>query len=202
MNQDHQLSTPQMALEAHQAKESEQQQEPPECSNLHIHAKRELESLEQGPDDDMQKLMTKQILQLIDVFSSHGHSGFSASYALGLFMRVADFKPLGPLTGKDCEWYDVAEQSGYPLSQNKRCGEVFKCKEETYTINGYVFTDKGEASGYTTMPASKLVITFPHTIVSPIYLTVDKEAGETPESVREAYEKRLARVMRESKDGS
>ena len=34
----------------------------------------------------------------------NGHSGSSAPYAVNLFKKLAMFKPIGPITGKDSEW--------------------------------------------------------------------------------------------------
>ena len=48
-------------------------------------------------------LATKAILDLIELFASQGHSGFSAPYVINAFDRLARFKPLSPLTGEDDE---------------------------------------------------------------------------------------------------
>ena len=50
---------------------------------------------------------TKAILDVIELFSSQDHSGFSASYVVNVFSRLAMFKPLSPLTGEDDEWRDA-----------------------------------------------------------------------------------------------
>lgn len=73
-------------------------------------------------NDPMQKMMCEQVLELLALFSRHGHSGTSAPYAISLFKSLASFEPIVPLTGEDSEWRDTG--GGY--LQNKRCGSVFK----------------------------------------------------------------------------
>lgn len=63
------------------------------------YAKRELELI--GKDEDgMQELMNKNILEIVEIFSKQGHSGFSAGYALNVLERLLKYKPLTPLTGE------------------------------------------------------------------------------------------------------
>jgi len=131
-------------------------------SNLLKHAEIELKAtgmLDSG--DEMNELMCHNILELIKVFAAQGHSGFSASYCINTFAKLAKFEPLGPLTGEDDEWVDVAEQSGGPLWQNRRCSHVFKDVNGAYDIDGKVFIDKQGVS-YTSKD-SRVPVTFPYT---------------------------------------
>lgn len=73
-------------------------------------------------DDEMQKHMCEQVLELLDLLSEHGHSGSSAPYAIRLFQKLAAFEPITPLTGEDSEW----NLCGETLFQNRRCGHVFR----------------------------------------------------------------------------
>lgn len=82
--------------------------------NLMAHADMELPS---AKDDDMQSLMNRQLRELVLVFSTHGHSGFSASYARQALGKLLAFEPLRPLTGAPDEWYEVCEG----VFQNRRC---------------------------------------------------------------------------------
>lgn len=101
---------------------------------------------------------TKAILDLIELFASQNHSGFSAPYVASMFYRLAMFKPASPLTGEDDEWEDV----GHCL-QNKRCFTVFKDKDGTaYNIEGKVFTDDGET--WYTCKDSSVNVTFPYMV--------------------------------------
>lgn len=125
--------------------------------NLLAHADLELPKA----DDEMQSLMNTQLKELILVFSTHGHSGFSASYAVSALEKLLRFKPLGPLTGDDSEWTEVYDG----VFQNKRCSHVFKQADrfngQAYDINGRVFREPSGAcftSGDSFVP-----ITFPYT---------------------------------------
>jgi len=107
--------------------------------------------------DDMQEMLCKQVLELVEVFSKYGHSGSSAPYALNLFKKIALFKPIAPLTGEDDEWTEVIEGTW----QNKRCSTVFKDDTGVYNSEGRVFVDK-DGSAYTSKD-SRVKIEFPYT---------------------------------------
>ena len=70
----------------------------------------------------------KAVMELIEVFSKQGHSGMSAGIVSDIFNKLSRYEPLGPITGKDEEWVDVAEVMGGKrrMFQNKRCGAIFK----------------------------------------------------------------------------
>jgi len=76
-------------------------------------------------DDEMDRLMAKQVLEIVALFASHGHSGFSAGYATSLIIPLLKQEPIGPLTGEDDEWNDVSEMSGKVMYQNRRCLSPF-----------------------------------------------------------------------------
>ena len=116
-------------------------------------------------------LATKAILDLIELFDSQGHSGFSAPYVINTFSRLAMFKPLSPLTGKDDEWNDV----GDGFLQNKRYSAVFKYKDGiAYNSEGKVFTDDGET--WYTCRDSSVDVTFPYVVPDkPEYVYRNKE---------------------------
>lgn len=130
-------------------------------SNLVKHAEFELKALGMlDSGDEMNEFMCKNLLELLTTFSKQGHSGFSASYCLNLFEKLAKFEPITPLTGEDWEWVEVAEQDG-KLYQNKRCSHVFKDDKGAYDIDGRVFRDaKGNCY---TGKNSRVYITFPYT---------------------------------------
>ena len=92
--------------------------------------------------DEMQEMICRHVLALLDVFSSEGHSGSSAPYAINMFSRLAKFEPLAPLTGEDWEWNETSRG----VLQNKRASHVFKDIEtgEAYDINGKVFWEWAE----------------------------------------------------------
>ena len=78
-------------------------------SNLLSHAMDELDRIGMTEDstDEMNVMMRKHVLHMMQEFANEGHSGFSASYAIGILTKLLDFKPLSPLTGEDDEWVDV-----------------------------------------------------------------------------------------------
>ena len=114
---------------------------------------------------------TKAILDLIELFASQGHSGFTAPYVVNAFKRLAMFKPLSPLTGEDDEWNDT----GHGLLQNKRYSAVFKEKDGTvYNIDGKAFSDDGEV--WYKSRESRVNVTFPYAVPDePEYILVNKE---------------------------
>lgn len=129
--------------------------------NLVDYAKDELKRIGMiDSGEDYNDWATKAILDLIELFASQGHSGFSAPYVVDAFSRLAMFKPLSPLTGEDDEWNDLRDGS----FQNKRYSAVFKDKKDgtAYNINGRVFTDDGEI--WYTCGDSKVNVTFPYVV--------------------------------------
>jgi hypothetical protein len=97
------------------------------------HARQELEAAgmfsEKG--DFYGGMTGKSVMELIEVFSNQGHSGMSAGIVSSIFNKLADFKPLGPLTGRDEEWSEAWDD----VLQNKRCSGVFKHKDGRCTYN-------------------------------------------------------------------
>lgn len=126
--------------------------------------------------DPMQKEMVKCVLELLKVFDSQGHSGFSASYCLNLFNRLARWKPISPLTGEDDEWEEI--HTIVNLYQNKRYSAVFKEKDtgRAYNIEEKVFTKDNET--WYTCSDSSVDITFPYTVPDKpeeVYLVDEKK---------------------------
>lgn len=103
--------------------------------------------------------IAKAILDLVELFTSQGHSGFTAPYTVNVFKRLAMYKPLSPLTGEDSEWNEIKPG----LYQNKRYSAVFKEKDgKVYNIEGKIFTDDGEV--WYGSKDSRIEITFPYTV--------------------------------------
>lgn len=121
--------------------------------NLIEHAKRELDLiLKQCEDEEaveMQKVINKDIMDIIEIFSKQGHSGFSASYTINMLTKLLNYSFITPLTGEDDEWMEV---SGGVL-QNKREGRIFKNDEKfdgkPFYLEGKAFSDDNGKSWYT-----------------------------------------------------
>ena len=94
--------------------------------NLFQHAKRELELAGMfDKDSDYNGMMGDAVLELMEVFASQDHSGFSASMCLDIFNKVAKFENLTPIGTTKDEWVDVSEQSQESMWQNKRNSALF-----------------------------------------------------------------------------
>ena len=153
-------------------------------SNYKTHAELEFRAAGWTDDEgkfscDMQELICKQVMELLDIFDTHGHSGSTAPYAINLFKQLASFEPVVPLTGEDWEWNEV----GAGVFQNKRCSHVFKQADrfdgQPYDIDGKIFwewcsrpldeDEKGYPGmsepykSYFTSGESCVPITFPYT---------------------------------------
>jgi hypothetical protein len=137
-------------------------------SNLLSYAENELNRIGMTEDspDEMNVMMRKHILHMMNEFAEEGHSGFSASYAINILTKLMEFKPLSPLTGEDDEWNLVGDGHW----QNKRCSSVFKGVDGScYDIDGKVFwewqrNEDGQAvKSYYTGYGCSVPITFPYT---------------------------------------
>ncbi len=131
-----------------------------------VWCQRELDRLIE-PGDEMQKQMNQHIMRLCREFDKEGHSGFSASYAIHLFKRLVEWKPLTPLTGEEKEWNG---------DQNNRCFAVFKNGKNTYIyLYGKVFSDDGGKTWFTSND-STILITFPYVVpTEPERILLEKE---------------------------
>ena len=76
----------------------------------------------------------KAVMELMEVFAKQGHSGMSAGIVADLFHKLANYKPLQPITGKDEEWglLDYGDDLKY---QNKRESGLFKQADGRVTYN-------------------------------------------------------------------
>lgn len=141
-------------------------------SNLLNFAKNELDLLGMTEDskDEMNVAMREHILRMVEAFADEGHSGSSASYAIGILEKILKFEPVTPLTGADEEWVDLS-YDGHMKYQNKRCPHVFKDSEgNAYDSDAVVFwewatdSETGEKfKMHFTSSESRKYITFPYT---------------------------------------
>ena len=95
-----------------------------------------------------QKAINDDILDIIKLFSSQGHSGFSAGYSLNILKRLLDYKPLSAITGDEDEW----EQLNYSPDlayQNKRCPSLFRDADgKVYNVEARIFSDDNGHTWY------------------------------------------------------
>jgi hypothetical protein len=145
--------------------------------NLVEHAKFELElaGLLDPKKDFYGGLTGKAVLELLECFESQGHSGMSAEIVVQLFEKLANFKPIGPITGSGEEWSD--DPFDGETYQNKRLGSLFKIGlyGKAYYLdaivwqepNGCCFT--GEVDGIT----SRQYVKFPFEPKT-FYVKIDK----------------------------
>lgn len=144
------------------------------------HAKTEMKHWIES-DDEMSILMSKQILEIVELFASHGHSGCSAGMAIPVITKLLDFKPLKPLTGKADEWNEVGEG----VFQNRRCSNIFKDGKTgvAYNIEGNVFRNQNGSTF--TGDKSCTVVKFPYRPKEPNIVNI-YERPEKKETVQPA----------------
>lgn len=178
--------------------------------NLVEYAKSELSRLEKD-GDDLQQLMSRHIIDIIEMFSKQGHSEFSANYAIRILERLLRWKPITPLTGADDEWeLKCCDSDGISTYQNTRCFSVFKYVDSQghlvscHDIEAVTVSDNGGITWFSTKRFRKQV-TFPYepptkpekvyiecTEHVPIGFTGDKFDIITndPERIKKLYERK------------
>lgn len=137
------------------------------------------------------ELAKKNVMELIKVVDSQGHSGLSIGFVMSLFRTLVRYRPLTALTGSEEEWKDVSDFYGNKTSvqQNKRCPSVFRvCNDNTtaYNIDGKVFSDDNGESWFS-CSASKVPVTFPYDVpeTEKIILHSQEDIGKLFKSMRE-----------------
>lgn len=169
--------------------------------NLVEYAKEELKRIGMvDSGEPYNDAVTKAILDLLKLFDSQGHSGFTAPYTARTFHRLAMYKPLTPLTGEDDEWHEI----GDGCYQNNRYSAVFKDRDgRAYNSEGKTFTDDGEV--WYTSKDSRVYITFPYAVPDHpeyVYLNkkeADKEKDRLIEELKELDYQSLATALMYSK---
>jgi hypothetical protein len=153
-------------------------------SNLYRHAKHELQALGMTADaeEESNRWMYNDIMNLMEVFASQGHTGFTAHYCINIFEKLAKYKVLTPLTGEDFEWNEVTDSdNGATLYQNNRSSDVFKRvfpdgTSEAYYVDGKIFREPN-GSCYTGTKSRVYITEWPYT-PSSIYVDVDEDGNE------------------------
>lgn len=84
-------------------------------------------------DSDYDGMIGEAVMELINKFAEQGHSGFSAGLTTSIFNKLAEYKPLSPLTDDPNEWMKISdsdygcaeEYKNVSLWQSKRCPSCF-----------------------------------------------------------------------------
>jgi len=141
--------------------------------------------LEKSDEDGMQKAITDDILEIINLFREYG---FGKDEAQKL-SRLMDWKPIVPLTGGDDEWSLCTEcnRDGDSVEQNMLCSAVFRHNHDSstaYYIDGRVYSDNGGHSWFTGNHPSGVIksrtpVTFPFWVPDkPEYIYLNGEDSE------------------------
>lgn len=127
----------------------------------------------------VQKMVTKNVMDIITVFDSQNHSGFSANYTINQVIRLLRRIPLTPLTGEEDEWYEPYGPDN--TQQNKRETTVFRRNFDNstaYDIHGREFSNDGGKTWWTDSNSS-VPVTFPYVVpVAPERVYLEKENKE------------------------
>ena len=138
------------------------------------YAKQELDLINMREDgDEMDRKMRHDVIELVKLFASQGHSGMSASVCIHAFGKIASLEPLSPLQGTEDEWDEP--RSG--MSQNKRYSCVFRREEDgsCWNIRGKVFIGT-DGVPFTSKDSVKYIEEFPYTPeVEYVHLTENDE---------------------------
>ena len=114
--------------------------------------KEETESVEPSVVEDIVGLPFVAAETILEKFFDQWDSGGAVWCAAPVLQKLIAGKPLGPLTGEDSEWMEVAEDMKEIIWQNVRCGTVFKTKSHA----------DGEVKCYDIDVEGRPPITFPY----------------------------------------
>lgn len=122
---------------------------------------------------NVQKVINKDILDIIKLFSEQGHSGFSAHYSMNILKRLMDYKPLSPITDNENEWTKLDYDNDLAF-QCKRCPSLFKDSDgRVYNVEGRIFSDDNGHTWYTN-GNSRIYVTLPYSVPDkPEYVILD-----------------------------
>ena len=146
--------------------------------------------------DEVDKMATDCVMQLMELFAAQHHSGMSAPFVLHQFSTLAMHGALSPLTGEESEWVEMrVDEEGTPHFQNNRMLGVFKEGKngQPYFIDAITFRDPDGCTfgGHTEVLNSSLPIeSFPWLPKSHPIVDVDtngKPLSEVPKYAPNAY---------------
>ena len=155
-------------------------------SNCYKHAISEFKMAGYDPiencEDDPNKWIQENVLELLEVFSKQGHSGFSAPYCIKYFKKLANFECLTGIMCLNEEFNDVGH-----CYQNRRNSAIFKKEIDSkpYYLDAIVWRDSsgscftGEVDGVTSRQYIKSFPFIPKTFYIDVESwEVNKETNE------------------------
>lgn len=74
------------------------------------------------PSMNLQELVCKNTLTLLEVLEEQSYSAATIGYALSLFTKLAKFKPLSEITDNESEWREISKDG---TKQNIRMSSIF-----------------------------------------------------------------------------
>jgi hypothetical protein len=105
--------------------------------NLVRHAISEFDySFKDWRDDDLQKLICDQIIDILSILNTQGDSGFSIKYKQKLLNKCINFEQISKLTFSDNEFCEPYDLNG--SQQNKRNSAIFKYKKQYSYLNSFI----------------------------------------------------------------
>lgn len=99
-----------------------------EESELITHARYELTKAGLfDADSDYNGMLAPAVMEIIEVFSKQGHSGYSASMVIALTQKLMRYENITPLTEDPDEWMlvDGGGDIDTPLYQSRRRSDAF-----------------------------------------------------------------------------
>lgn len=113
-----------------------------------------LEKCTEPGGKEMQRIMNREVMELLKVFEEQGHSGFSASWAIRLFSKLAKYKLITEIEDNPEDW----DENG----QHKYIPSIFKRKDGTcYYLYGTYFAEPDSDNFFYNGMCSKTDVTFP-----------------------------------------
>ena len=134
----------------------------------------------EGYDDEMQETMCKSVIEMLETLHNQHFSGGVIDYALRLFLKLAQFRPLGPLTGKPEEWRALHDEDRNEpeLYQNIRFGSILMANGRAYNNRARLFKYGEDGATFQANPYSREFIEFPYVIQEDTVVTIPIEYKE------------------------
>ena len=136
----------------------------------------------EGYDDEMQEVMCESVIEMLETLHNQHFSGGVIDYALRLFLKLAQFRPLGELTGKPEEWREIDWHENDIRFQNIRCGNIWMDKDgRAYNNQARLFQyEDSIGATFVANPYSREYIKFPYAVPTEKVITLPvkyKEGG-------------------------